>query len=373
MKGRIKSYEGIRGIMSIAILNCHVIPGLFPLMVKSSVWKNFCYTPLSIFVSGGFGVSYFFVLSSFGLCYSNYNKEWKLIILGCIKRYFRLLPTLMMSDLVAFILFKNRWYYLVPGNLEDTSMLRFDVYQGAVKGISNVIKDSIWDVFIYGSSYVAPFWTIKLEIRAGIIILCFILAVRNRKYIQKLIAFFSVCIGVGFLNSAYYYSTIMGAILYISYHYLCGRQNERKKKKQSKYWLWATLIVFWLIVLWSYSSFNLKINYTYFCGIGWMMLMIWLLFNKNSVVEQFLMSRPISKLGKISFQIYGLHYLVMCSFGCFLINRFHANNNILYGMITYFMVVGLTIVLAYIMNWIDSLIQHHIVDKIFYYVESVIF
>ena len=143
--------------MAIAVLNCHA-KVLFPVLVETSIWKAFLYTPFSMFVSGGFGVSYFFVLSSFGLWLNNYEKDWRLIVAGYVKRYFRLIPTLVMSDFVAFVLIRNGFYYLTPGYFDDTGMIKFNIFMSNSRTVLGMLKDSMWDVFVYGkSNYVAPF------------------------------------------------------------------------------------------------------------------------------------------------------------------------------------------------------------------------
>lgn len=88
--------------------------------------------------------------------------------------------------------------------------------------------------------------------------------------------------------------------------------------------------------------------------------MIGILFNQNGIIGRFLMSKPIRKLGAISFQIYGLHYAIICSLGCFLVNKGTYRN-----FIIYFGVVGTTIILASFIHWIDKMIQCNFVDKLF--------
>ena len=56
---RIQSLEGLRGIMAIAVLNCHVL-GLFPSFATSFIQKIFAYTPLAVLISGG-SVYHFFL------------------------------------------------------------------------------------------------------------------------------------------------------------------------------------------------------------------------------------------------------------------------------------------------------------------------
>lgn len=210
---RIQSFEGLRGIMAIAVLNCHVM-GLFPLFGQSAVGKVLLHTPLFIFISGGFGVSYFFVLSSFGFCFNNYERDFKSIIIGYIKRYFRLVPTLMMSDFVVLFLVRNGFYYLMPGWFDDAGLFQFSIYIDKSRTVFEVIKDSVWDIFVLGlPKYVPPFWTIQLEMLGGGIAIIILLAIRNKTYIYKFIIILFAFVGISFLKNSYYYSTLAGVIL----------------------------------------------------------------------------------------------------------------------------------------------------------------
>lgn len=357
--------------MAIAVLNCHA-KVLFPLFVETSIGKAFLYTPFSVFASGGFGVSYFFVLSSFGFCFNNYEKDWKWIVAGYIKRYFRLVPTLLLSDFAAFILIKSGFYYLTPGYFDDTGMFQFDIFMSNGRTVSGVIKDSIWDVFVLGrSKYVAPFWTIKLEMLGGIIALVIFLMIRNRTCKYKIVTFLFVGLIIAFYGNGYYYSTLAGVILYEIFSYLGLKMKEEWRKKYSKYWSYATFIIFWVIAMWAIMPINQKVNYADLCGIAWAMLMFSLFFDQKSIMCRFLESRPLKMLGKLSFQIYGLHWGIICSVGCFLINRGYSNH-IGGGFMVYLIVAAITIVLAYALWQINSVIQHSLIDRIFAYLEKII-
>lgn len=357
--------------MAIAVLNCHA-KVLFPLLAETSIWKAFLYTPFSVLASGGFGVSYFFVLSSFGLCFNNCKKDWKLIIIGYIKRYFRLVPTLLMSDFSAFILIRSGFYYLTPGYFDDTGMIKFDTFMSNNRTVTGVIKDSVWDVFVSGKSkYVAPFWTIKLEMLGGIIAIIILLMTRNRSYKYKIVTFLFAGLLIAFYGNGYFYSTLAGVILYEIFCYIGLKVKDEWGKRYSKYWVYATFIIFWAIVVWAIMPMNQKVNYADFCGIAWGMLMVSLFFDQNSIMCKFLESRPLKMLGKLSFQIYGLHWGVICSAGCFLINRGYGIR-IGGGIMVYLIVVAVTIVLAYAIWRINNAIQHSLTDRIFAYLEKII-
>lgn len=349
--------------MAIAVLNCHA-KVLFPVLVETSIWKAFLYTPFSMFVSGGFGVSYFFVLSSFGLWLNNYEKDWRLIVAGYVKRYFRLIPTLVMSDFVAFVLIRNGFYYLTPGYFDDTGMIKFNIFMSNSRTVLGMLKDSMWDVFVYGkSNYVAPFWTMKLEMLGGIIAIGILFIIRNRTYKYKIITLLFAGLIIAFYGNGYYYSTLAGIILYETLGYISLRKMHRRKK-YSKYWFCVTLMIFWMIVMWAVMPMNQKVNYANLCGIAWALLMAYLFFDQNSIMCKFLESSPLKILGKLSFQIYGLHWGIICSIGCFLVNRGY-DIQIGGGIMIYLIVVAVTIILAYAIWQINDVIQRNLIDRMF--------
>lgn len=362
-QARIQSFEGLRGIMAIAVLNCHIVV-LYPLLSESFIWKGFRYSPFSIFASGGFGVSYFFVLSSFGVWFNNYEKDWKIVAIGYFKRYFRLLPTLIMSDFLACVFFKNGFYFLTPGSLNDAGIIQFSRYVDRERSYWKVIYDAAWHVFVSGGSeFVAPFWTIRGEMIGGCIAIVLLLIMRNMPYKRKVMLIIFASVGVGFLGNEYYYSTIAGIILCEFIRFIALKKwNE---KKWHCWWIIGTLTVFELVVLWNGLSIGKEINYSVFCGIAWAMIMAYVFFRKNGMLCKILESKPVGMMGKLSFQIYGLHWTLISSVGAFLISRDCLGHGFWYGLTVYLVVVILTFILAYALWWVNNVIQRNIVDKIF--------
>ncbi len=113
---RIKSIEGLRGTFAFAVFNSYTIPALFPHVIDSAIWKALFCTPLFFLKTAGFGVGYFFFVSGFGLYLLEDKKSWWRIILTILKRYFRLVPTILMCNLFCWILMRKNFYYLDSGN-----------------------------------------------------------------------------------------------------------------------------------------------------------------------------------------------------------------------------------------------------------------
>lgn len=87
--------------------------------------------------------------------------DGKKIAANILKRYLRLVPTIFFCDLFAWVLLKFKMLYYVPGTIINGIPL----FSKAVENVSffKVISDSLVTVFIRGSSFVTPFWTIKYE------------------------------------------------------------------------------------------------------------------------------------------------------------------------------------------------------------------
>lgn len=81
-------------------------------------------------------------------------------------------------------------------------------------------------------------------------------------------------------------------------------------------------------------------------------------------MRRFLESKPFTFLGGLSFPIYGLHWLVMSSVGCYLVNHMPPGNS--FSMILiYLCCLGITVLLAMVAGKINRMVQTGLVDPLF--------
>lgn len=279
-----------------------------------------------------------------------------------------MIPTILMSDFLVFVLNKKRLWHSMPGHFDDAGVYKFDIYIDSSKKIVGLLRDAVWDVFVSGSNYLAPFWTIKFEVFGGLLALVLLLFLRNKSYVYKISILLIMYLIVAVWGNIYNISTLIGLTFYEILNYVRSKKIVLKKKYKIYLGI-VTGAIFWLIVLWGQLPINSRVNYAYFCGVAWVMFMTYI-FSSKGIVRKFLESKPINMLGKMSFQIYGVHYAIISSLGCLFVNQNSGINILLDGITIYLSVVGLTIGLAYVIWKINNVIQKNLVNGMFKYMEK---
>ena len=164
----------------------------------------------------------------------------------------------------------------------------------------------------------------------------------------------------------FFISVIWGFLLLeVQRHYTYSKENKEISRKN----IYFYFLLSHIIVIWAQSDFNEMKNYAYFCGFFFFLLLWEVNIKIDGKIKKFLESRSIQFLGKISFQIYGLHFLIIRSLGAFLINMRYSNN--IYGWVFVYCISFLTtIVLSVILNKMNLHIQNSISNQILKVVEK---
>ena len=361
-KNRIAVYDNLRGFFSLAVFNGHCIPILFPTLVGTTVWSVINYTPFVLFRGSGFGVSYFFVLSGYGITKSIYDNKWRSICWKCIRRYLRLLPVIFICVSLSALSMKLGIYYLTPGILSDSGEIKFTAYYRPDININMILRDTFWDVFFRGSSFVSPFWTMKMEIRGSILISIIVPIMRKRTLPMKVLIMLVLLFACSYCSSTYYYSLLCGVILYLIMRYIEDKQI-RVNAKIGRVILIIGLFFTYMVIFWAVSPFEHWADYTCFSGIGFSLIMLGLYYDKTNFITRFSEKKIVSCLGSISYSIYGIHYIVISTIGCMLINTFDKKLSIIEMLFVYAVVLIATIFFAKVIDSFDkciTLMRHHI-------------
>lgn len=351
-KNRIVVYDNLRGFFSLAVFNGHCLPILFPFLVETTAWSVINYTPFVLLRGAGFGVSYFFVLSGYGITKSIYDNKWGSIYWKCIRRYFRLLPVILICVSLSALSMKFGLYYLNPGILLDSGGTKFTVYYRPDINIKMILRDSFWDVFFRGSSFVSAFWTMKIEIRGSILISVIIPIIRKRAWTVKILIMLALLIACSFCSSTYYYSLLYGVILYLIIRYIEIKQIKIEVQS-GRIILIIGLLFTYIIILGTAFSYDLWA----FSGIGFSLVMLGMYYNKTNFITQFAEKKFVSDLGGISYGIYGIHCVVINTIGCMLINAFDKKLSIIDMLFIYAVVLTTTIFFAKIITFFDKYIK----------------
>lgn len=183
--------DGIRGCMALNVILCHFVCVYFPQMyfqyyadTIGGPLSLFANTPLSVLVNGNIAVQYFFTLTGFLVGRSFFTKAIPSgeIASRSVKRYFRLLPVVLLTTLFTFATMVLR--------LQKHLQIADSVMNGAF--LTNYCNfDPSWpdlliNIFVYPfirySAYVGPFWTIRYEFFGYILSMVVCLIFRENKF-----------------------------------------------------------------------------------------------------------------------------------------------------------------------------------------------
>ena len=313
MKEKIHYLDGLRGLAALIVLNAHYVDSFCENNHYESTIQK---TPLNLFYNGNFSVCMFFILSGYVLSYSFFNtKNSDVVIVSAVKRYFRLLGPVLASVIVAYLLLKLDLF----SNIEfckKTGSTWLVGYYNFVPNFLDALKQGLYKAFLYEEySYNPILWTMHLELLGSFFTFAFLVLFGKLK---KRYLIYTTLILI-FLNT-YYLAFLLGILL-------CDLKVNvfpYIKYTNSKIVLFVLLLV--SLFFSSYPKIDVQntiygpleisrvvINSRLFYHIIGSFLLVYVLL--CSQLLQKLFSNPLMKfLGRISFSLYAIHLIIICSF-----------------------------------------------------------
>lgn len=338
--------NGLRGLAALIVVFSHYSLSFFPALHTgnpSDVYNSFelfvSASPLNVFYNGSFAVFIFFILSGFVLSYKYWSiKNYNIndFLGNILKRYIRLNIPISVSIILAFSILALGLFYNTHAN-EITNSL------GWLKGIYNfpadffqASKEALYGVIFQGKqNYNSILWTLKYEFFGSVMIYTFMLLFRKTKlrYIMYPFIFY-------FFWNSYYLSFFLGLLL----SDLHSKKLMEIKNKIVVFFLFISAIFFgsfpWReqfgvpTSLYGYLKLDflmVESYYEFYHTLGAFLLLICAL---NSLyLKKLLSSRICLFLGEISFSLYLLHLLMLCSLSSLLMHFFtiHFSYNLSFG------------------------------------------
>ncbi len=294
---RIHYLDSIRGIAAMMVIFYHFI---------GWQWSERFYIKLSFFVfNGSDAVSFFFVLSGFVLSFSYLHQGRKMNFFNYIwRRFWRLYPAFIFTVLLIFC-YWNR------------DNFQFSTFYNAIVHNEGKLLTELAMV-LHQHKYYIPGWTLGVEMIYSIIVVFLIPIVRlNRHFLIPLVllSFFvgpahlrifmiHFCLGVLF---AYYYPSI------IKFDF-----------KSSKIYTYRYLVYLATFILFSTRSIerlstNLQeiyqglfaqgFDHFHLSGIASFLILVFVAWNRR--IQVFLENKLLLYIGKISYSIYLIHWLII--------------------------------------------------------------
>lgn len=322
---RLEFIDGIKALAAILVILSHITvilhPGFFANgdTLISRIWLE---TPLNALTNGNFAVQIFFVLTGFLITKNVFEmRECKLAFLG--RRYLKLMRVVVPAILLPYFLMKmNLMYHIEALKINDgfSFVENYNVFEPTIK---NMLYEMFYWVFVSGSRYNGPLWTIHCELFGSVLIVLLAnYSSRSKGIWNYLFAAFLFCTEENML------AFILGAIVYeITYRESLRITLMIKGLLERKYIqgiLWVMAIYFACINhtctgMWSPLSWIIKMvdfdAIIMFRQLG-VALMIFLILN-NVKGKKLLSGKCLTEVGKLSPYIYSFHWPIILSVGCF--------------------------------------------------------
>jgi peptidoglycan/LPS O-acetylase OafA/YrhL len=317
---KLAHLDGLRGLAAVVVVIHHMACAFAPAAVFGSaiaahfaIERTVYQTPLQLLVAGNFAVCIFFALSGYVLSHKFFVKrDWRIARAGAVKRYFRLMPPILASVLLAYAVLKlGLAEHLPASRISGSQIWLAKLWPGA--GLAEAVRQGVYGA-LTGRADTTLFnnvlWTMKVEFFGSFLVFAFLALFGLMK--QRWIMYLALVI---LLWNTYYLAFIIGMAL-------CDINVNRPNWRIS----WPVLALamglglflgaaplindtptiysqFYIPFLPSADMFILP----HVIGAGLVLLAV--VFSAR--LKQGLGIRPLRYLGKISFSMYLLHVIII--------------------------------------------------------------
>lgn len=331
MAEKITYLDGLRGIAAVNVMLMHFFIVFVPVMIYGNQTLShlgdfelvFSSTPLGLIGAGNFSVCIFFVLSGYVLTQNYFRMgDRNLIISGAVRRYFRLLIPVLAAVILSFLLSSAGLFHyysetvMITANNNPNNFWIY--YWTFTPNIIDAIKQAMWESFFVGGdlNYDPVLWTMTIEFYGSMLVFAMALLFGQRRNRWT----FYLAAAVVFFNS-YYLAFIIGMALADVF------TNKTPAFKTSNKIILSIILLVGLFIgsypvstvtndsLYSFLNngfFQTPKMIYHITGAGMIMYVL-----SNSQRLQKAFSSPVPAfLGKISYSLYLVHFLVISSFTC---------------------------------------------------------
>lgn len=332
MNQRVYGLEGMRGIAAFWVYTHHFLLIFFPVFYFGEhTWINHILNP-------DLAVSWFFVHSGYVLAFKSRNQkpyEFKLTLIDqSLRRYLRLVPPVLFSIFLTWLVLKLEWIYSNEYALEVKSSW-LSRYLHFKPNIFEALKQSFFGVYFdfkSSTTYNPSLWTIGYELISSYILFGCLALFGRLKHAAWIFLF------LGFAVTSW-----KGLMCFMIGAFLSRIPPHRA------HWGFLTL----LTVTGFYFSDLTGTYADYARNLGSGMLMYVLLQAPN--FRKVLNLPPFKILGDISYSLYALHFLILVSLTSFLGIHFKAHESTMMVVGVYCISTSVLLVSSYLMwKFVDA-------------------
>lgn len=327
---KINTLESIRGLGALSVVFFHYLEVFYPAFVTGNPSQShlrwgidlfFYRTPLNVFYNGTAAVLVFFVLSGYVLTFKFFKTgDTQHLASGIVRRYFRLLPIVLFAEIGSYLCLRYSLYHAK----DITAITLANTWTGAYSlpaDLGAVLKEAFFGIFFrYESTYNVPFWTMTYELFGSMLVYITAYVTSSLRHRQWI--YFGLVL---FLWDSYYCPFVLGMILSD-----LSNRPEQPLRKLNFGWLNLILGAAGLLMLsFPYHTDFIDASLYRYFQIPWIAnnqvfyytwgAFLLILVGLNSRwVQKLLALRPFLFLGRISYPMYAIHWIVLGSFSSFL-------------------------------------------------------
>ncbi len=325
-KKKLLFLEGIRGIAALVVVFAHFAQVFYPQVFKNDpAISHFSYesiiatTPINLLVNGNFAVCVFFVLSGYVLSFKFFStKDPTVLSKAATKRYLRLgIPVLSVHLLAFALLALDAYSYsqlqkltlaTIPDFYSEPISIFKTFYQGAIESFFNFKTYTLNPVV----------WTMQYELYGSYIVFA-LLALFGRSTFRYIIYIVTSLIFI----KTYYLAFILGV-------FLCDAYVQKWHEIKRRFYVVGIVILGIGLLLGSFpyylvdnsfykhlmifgKQFSFSDYFIFYHVVGAFMLIVGTLLVRS--LQDFFSSKIMLYLGKISFAVYLIHFLLINSLG----------------------------------------------------------
>lgn len=347
---KIICFESVRGLAAFAVLLGHLVIAFWPaLYVVHSPGQApqyplfvrlFACPPFRVVWEAQWAVSIFFVLSGFVLSLSFFRSgRVETLTSAAVRRYFRLMVPAAVSVLAACVLMKLGWMY----NQADAARMNRGApgsawwlasFYNFHPSFSTALKEGVWSTFFGGGTafgqgrpvvvlgYNPNLWSLAFELQGSFLVYCFLAlfgALRNRWmiYVASILVVALTHLQPA-LRSMNLVNFLLGAAL--ADGYVLAQRGRRPF--QLPWWVGAAGVCLAAYVGTIRPASSLSLRWvTVDRDVVYQSAASFLLIGCvafTPALRRVLEIKAFAFLGKVSYGLYLIHTIVLCSLGCWL-------------------------------------------------------
>lgn len=354
--------DGLKGIGALMVYFCHFVFAFYyaaySLLPESSHTVSgieivLGKTPLNLLYSGNAAVCLFLVFSGFVLCLSYFStRDRSRLKSSAWKRYFRLMPMILITNLLIFFLMYSGLYRNADVAVITKSEAWFAGFNQFTPDFLQMLYESFVGCFLQGSNdYNGVLWTIPYLFWGALVayLTAFLVGENRLRYIA-----YGVLVLVSLKTDIYFAGMFLG---FAASDFFCTQKKGMELWK--KFWIFPALAFAAGVYLLSYPSIGVNLPGTIYAPLPAAYTVVYhmagavgLLIGVLGIpgLQRFFGAKAFRFLGDISYSLYLLHFPIVATFSCWFFLGF-------YEKLGYHLTVGLdfvfTTILVLLVSWLS--------------------